>query len=298
MIQVVDGSFLSHRIMYMGMSIGSTSAGFQTTRFLMSLAKNIKKYKPEMVIVLWDIGGNNEARENLGTYKDGRPTEEENPVMTEMFKSREYLKQILPKIGVASTELYGVEADDFAYLAANMYNHVGGIFISDDYDWKQCLISDKWSLLRDKADKFITFADFAKSMEEENEPHIKFAWYKALTGDGSDNIAGIKGCGHVTAVKFSEYLARMEPVPTGSAIGKRIAENIEKVKANHAAIDMNWVLDREDAVKALRDSVDALPESWGHKEFSSAIACLAHHADYSSWRSWADYSANYKKVHA
>lgn len=97
------------------------------------------------------------------------------------------------KNGWVNIAIEGIEADDVIYALANIYKDTAdqNVIISSDQDFIQCLQENLVSKV---------YAYQQKKYQE--TPDYDIVMYKCLTGDSSDNIPGVKGCGPKTALKY------------------------------------------------------------------------------------------------
>ena len=195
-----------------------TSKGFVTNAlygFANMLNKIIKEEKPEYMLVAFDIG-KNFRHEKYEAYKDGR---QKTP--DDLKNQMPIARYLLDAMGIKYIEKEGFEADDIIGTVAKMCDldpEYDGLIISSDHDLLQ-LISPvvKMKLLKSKDS--ILYDE--KTFEEDYgfEP-IKIIDLKALMGDSSDNIPGVKGIGEKTAKTLIQKYGSLDGV----------YENIDDIK--------------------------------------------------------------------
>ena len=202
-IILVDGNNLLFRSYYATAYNGNfmnNSKGFPTNAifgFVNMMNKIIKEETPEYIIVAFDKGKTFRHEEYEG-YKDGRT---ETP--KELKMQFPVAKQILTAMGIKYYEIDNYEADDiigtFAKYCDEEENFIGTI-ISSDKDLLQLISKDvDIKLLKQK--DYIRYNE--KSFKEEwGIDPINIIDLKALMGDASDNIPGVKGVGEKTALKL------------------------------------------------------------------------------------------------
>lgn len=206
-IILVDGNNLLFRSYYATAYNGNfmkNSKGFPTNAlfgFTNMMSKIILEEKPTHIIVAFDKGKT--FRHKLyEQYKDGRI---ETP--TELKMQFPKAKDILDAMGIKWYEIDNYEADDilgtFAKFCDEDPNFIGTI-ISSDKDLLQ-LISDDIDIKLLKQKDYIRYNKQTFKEEYKIDP-INIIDLKALMGDSSDNIPGVKGIGEKTALKLlQEY---------------------------------------------------------------------------------------------
>ena len=220
-VVLVDGNNLLFRSYYATAYTGvlmKNSKGFPTNAlygFTSMINKIIEEESPEFMVVAFDIG-KNFRKEKYDFYKEGRH-ETPDDLKAQMPMARNILKAM----GIAYRELAPYEADDiigtiarYAELNEDYYS----LIVSSDKDLLQ-LISFETEVKLLKQSGFIRFNE--KNFKEEYgiDP-IKIIDLKALMGDSSDNIPGVKGIGEKTALKLLQEYGSL----------KGIYENIDKIK--------------------------------------------------------------------
>ena len=200
---LIDGNNLLFRSYYATAYNGNlmkNSKGFPTNAlfgFVNMLNKIINEEKPEYVMVAFDTG-HNFRKDLCDTYKDGR-IETPNDLKIQFPEA----KNICTLLGIKYIECDNYEADDiigtFARMADEDKNYNATI-ISSDKDLLQ-LISDEVDV------KLLKQKDYILMNEETFFEHygikpIRMIDLKALMGDASDNIPGVKGIGEKTALSL------------------------------------------------------------------------------------------------
>ncbi len=234
-IILVDGNNLLFRSYYATAYNGNfmkNSKGFPTNGlfgFVNMMNKIILEEKPVYMIVAFDKG-KTFRHDKFENYKDGRL---ETPL--ELKQQFPVAKELLTKMGIKYYEIDNYEADDiigtFAEYCNKDSDYIGTI-ISSDKDLLQLISSDvDIKLLKSK--DFIRYNEQTFKEEYQIDP-IKIIDLKALMGDPSDNIPGVKGIGEVTALKLLREYGSLDS----------IYENIEKIKG---ALKEKLVSDKENA---------------------------------------------------
>lgn len=218
---LVDGNNLMFRSYYATAYTGNVmrnSKGFPTNAlygFVSMINKIITEENPEYIAVAFDIG-KNFRKEKYDFYKEGR-----NATPDDLKLQMPIARDILDAMGIKYLELEPYEADDIiGTLAkwADLDPEYDATIISSDRDLLQ-LISPVVDVKLLKQSGFIKYNPETFKNDWGIEP-IKIIDLKALAGDASDNIPGVKGIGDKTALKLL--------VDYGSLEG--IYENISDIK--------------------------------------------------------------------
>lgn len=186
--------------------------------FLLSLASIIRMVNPTRVIVVFDgKGGSYRRRQIYSNYKERRAItsrlnrivgfdgiiDENASIKYQLFRVYNYL-QNLP---ITTISIDQIEADDvIAYLSSYFKNKV--IILSNDKDFLQ-LVSDRVSVYLPTKKKMYT----PESLFDETGIWCEnYIIYKALIGDKSDNIEGIRGIGDKTIHKNFPILSEKRKI--------------------------------------------------------------------------------------
>ena len=233
-IIMIDGNNLMFRSYYATAYNGNfmnNSKGFPTNAlfgFTNMINKIINEENPEYVIVAFDKGKTFRHEEYEG-YKDGRI---ETP--DELKKQFPKAKELLTAMGIKYYEIEGYEADDiigtFAKFCDNDEEFIGTI-VSSDKDLLQLISKDvDIKLLKQK--DYIRYNE--KTFEEAyGIKPINVIDLKALMGDSSDNIPGVKGVGEKTALKLlHEYQTLDNIYQNANNIKGKLGEKIRNDKEN------------------------------------------------------------------
>lgn len=220
-VVLVDGNNLLFRSYYATAYTGNimrNSEGFPTNGlygFVNMINKIIAEEKPKYMMVAFDIG-KTFRHEKYDRYKDGR---KETP--DDLKIQFPIAKEILTAMGIKYLECEGYEADDIIgtiSLWCDKDPKYEALIVSSDKDLLQ-LISDETTVKLLKTKDHIMMDKNAFFDTYGFDP-IKMIDLKALMGDSSDNIPGVKGIGEKGAIKLlKEY---------GSIDG--IYENIDNIK--------------------------------------------------------------------
>lgn len=218
---LIDGNNLLFRSFYATAYSGSilrNSKGFPTNAlygFINMLNKIINEEKPSYMMIAFDKG-KTFRHEKYDGYKDGR---RETPL--ELKQQFPVAKEIARTMGIKCFEIDNYEADDIIGTFAkevDIDDDFIGTIVSSDKDLLQLISSDvDVKLLKTndyiRMNKQTFYETYGLSPE-------KMVDLKALMGDASDNIPGVKGIGEKTALNLlHEY---------GTLDG--IYENLDKIR--------------------------------------------------------------------
>lgn len=212
-IILVDGNNLLFRSYYATAYNGNfmnNSKGFPTNAlfgFVNMINKIVAEEKPVYMLVAFDKG-KTFRHEKYTEYKGGRG---ETP--DELKKQFPVAKELLTAMGIKYYEIDNYEADDiigtFSHMCDNDPNYQG-LIISSDKDLLQ-LISDEVEMKLLKSKDYIRYNKESFKEEWGIDP-IKVVDLKALMGDASDNIPGVKGIGEKTALKLLQTYSSLDGV--------------------------------------------------------------------------------------
>lgn len=218
---LIDGNNLMFRSYYATAYSGNmmkNSKGLPTNAlfgFVSMINKIIEEEKPTMMAVAFDIG-KNFRKEEYDFYKEGRiETPEELKIQMPIAR------EILDKMGIKYFELAPYEADDIIGTIAKMTEedpNYASTIISSDKDLLQ-LISDETEVKLLKQSGYIRY-NKNKFIEDYGIMPIRMIDLKALMGDASDNIPGVKGIGEKTALKLLQEYDNIE----------NLYDNIDNIK--------------------------------------------------------------------
>ena len=150
------------------------------------------------VVICFDAGGNARKVES-DTYKANRKPLDPDFVA----ENRILLNEALYALGIESIGMKGFEADDILHtlsrLGQRSFDEI--IIATVDQDLLQCVTETTKVLLWNSAKKQVMM-DSAGVMDKWRVEPDDIRFIKALSGDASDNIKGIKGVGPKTATKI------------------------------------------------------------------------------------------------
>lgn len=227
--------------------------------FLRSLGYVTRIFDPTRVIVVWDGKGGSGNRQNIDpNYKAQRANsrithwglydtkeEETEALVGQLFRTQDYL-DCLP---IHQIVLEKLEADDImAWIAkkASVSNVMKCTIVSSDKDFLQ-LVDDTVEVYAPVKKKTFTKNNIFDELKVLPE---NYNLVKALLGDNSDNLQGVKGLGIKTVVaEFPKLLTERtnldyvykvaEEKLDGKKIFAKIIHNWDRVLTNFELMDLH-----------------------------------------------------------
>jgi 5'-3' exonuclease len=229
--------------------------------FLKILQKMARITAPDRIFICWDGAGGSQKRKRVfKDYKQGRnpltlnsqiKANAEDELKNRIWQETrlvEYLN-ILP---VNQLMIDGVEADDLIAFVCKDLNFYGyqKVIVSNDKDFIQ-LCDDRTILYRPVKEQILN----TKTILEEYSIHpYNFVLARAICGDTSDNLSGVKGAGLATIAKRYPFLKEekeysIEDILKHSRenlheqkIYKAVVQDREKIKLNHRVMQLQYRL--------------------------------------------------------
>lgn len=164
----------------------------------------IKKLEPDYVAVAWDKSKTATAKrkEIFPDYKAGRTRPPDD-----FFAQIPLLHDLLESFGWPVIEIDDYEADDIigTISVAAADKDIETCIVSGDYDMMQLLTPHTSVYINKKGSDMMRFTE-AEFEEKYGVKLSQFVDYKALVGDSSDNIPGVRGIGPKAAqTLLAEY---------------------------------------------------------------------------------------------
>ncbi len=179
--------------------------------YMKTLQKLSREIKPDRIIVCWDgKDGSTRRRIDNKNYKEGRKplrlNWDNNQTEEETLKNKLWqtsrLMEYLNNMPVCQLMFASTEADDIISLVCKELPNDQKIIISSDKDFYQ-LLDDKTIIYRPVQNEFV---NKKKVVDEFGIHPNNFAISRAICGDDSDNLSGVKGAGLATVAKRFPFL--------------------------------------------------------------------------------------------
>lgn len=167
--------------------------------FISITVKIIRDMEPTHILVVFDPEEQPSRTKLYSPYKQNRQDFGSKPDRENPFSQLMDIKRTLDILGIKYAEKPGYEADDLiASYAIRSNDEV--VIASSDTDFLQ-LVGKRISMFRYHGKKSVLFNETMVQRRYGIHPS-RFLEYKALIGDRTDNIDGIRGVGPKTAIKI------------------------------------------------------------------------------------------------
>jgi DNA polymerase-1 len=222
---IIDGNALIHRSFHAIPPTLRTKDGRLVNAvygFTSFLLKALNEFHPEFVVLTLDKKGPTFRHEAYSEYKATRVKAPD-----ELYEQIPLVKEVAEAFNIPIFELSGFEADDLiGTICAQAQNekNLEKIIITGDLDTLQ-LVNEKtkvYTMSRGLSDCVLYNDD--KVRERYNLNPDQIIDYKALRGDPSDNIPGVKGIGEKTAIEL------LNDFKTLDGVYKAVENNDKKIR--------------------------------------------------------------------
>lgn len=224
---ILDGNALIHRSFHALPETMKTSRGETVNAlygFTAFLLRALKEFKPQMVVLALDHKGKHFRHE---AYKEYKATRKAAP--DSLYEQIPKAKEIGEALGIPVFQIPGCEADDvIGTVAEKLGDSVNTIIVTGDMDTLQ-LVNDTtkiYTMSRGLNESLIY--DKAQIMERYGLTPEQIIDYKALRGDPSDNIPGVRGIGEKTAIELLKEFKTLDnlykKLPKNQTIKPRLKE--------------------------------------------------------------------------
>ena len=231
------------------------------TGFMHSIGYAIRNIRPTRVIICFDgKGGSQRRRKIFPDYKGNRRVRKHltrantfqsiDDERISMSQQMNRLTQYLETLPLTTLAPENIEADDaMAYICQQIYPKSQCILMSTDRDFLQ-LVSDRvqvWSPTKKKMYVRDTIRE-EFGLESKN-----FIILKCITGDGSDNIPGIRGAGikslqkrlpilfEEKQIELSDVLSYIDEHGDNTQLSKSLKDSKEMLETNHKLMQLQDV---------------------------------------------------------
>ena len=212
-LYLIDGHALAYR-MYFALTAGGGSGRWQTSKgeptagiygFARELVRVMEQEKPEYLAVAFDVGKT--FRDAI--FSEYKGTREKMP--DDLRPQLDRIREMVDAFNIPRLEMEGYEADDVLGSVAKIAAEQGlGVkIITGDRDLLQ-LVNERTAVYLAGDDAtYISDADVIKKLGVRADQVVD---YKAIVGDTSDNIPGVKGVGEKTAISLLEKFQTLDAI--------------------------------------------------------------------------------------
>lgn len=228
-VVMIDGNNLAHICFHSAQNIVNKNnptegresflEGMTYHLFFNKLISFFKQFQGHYFIT-WDMKNSISWRKEIyPEYKSNREMKSDYEVL---FQAMSNLRKIISFLPIYQFTKEGYEADDILFWAAANAHKFGSemIIISNDSDLLQIV------------QRFPTAKQFdpKKNVFMSAPTTYNVAVFKALAGDITDNIPGIKGVGKITAQKWAEQVFGMNDLQLFKTISSLLKNKEDKIK--------------------------------------------------------------------
>ena len=226
--------------------------------FLKILQKLVREMRPDQVVVIWDGPNGSKKRKLMDkNYKAGRKPIRLNRAYHNLTDDEELKNKIwqqgriieyLNQMPIIQSMIDEVEADDIIASVSQMSYYKGWqkVIVSNDKDFMQ-LCDGETVLWRPTQSEML---NKNRIVEQLGIHPTNMAMARAIIGDVSDNLPGIKGAGFATVKKRLDFLAEeryynideiieyCENVPSNLSFFKKVVEDKALIEKNYKMMQL------------------------------------------------------------
>ena len=213
---IIDGNSIINRAFYALPLLSNKNGEYSNAvyGFVNMLLKAIHDIAPTRIVVAFDYGKKTFRNNLYAEYKANRKATPE-----ELKGQFPVLKKILSAMNIKLFEKDGVEADDIIGTIAAKAD-AEKIILTGDKDCLQLIDDDTSVMLTKKGISETIFMNRQSLLRDMNLEPYQIVELKALMGDSSDNIPGVRGVGEKTALALIAEYGNVE----------NIYQNIDEIK--------------------------------------------------------------------
>lgn len=237
----IDGNSIMNRAFY-GIKMLSNKKGVYTnavTGFMNIYLAMVGELHPDGIAVAFDLRAPTFRHKAVESYKANR-----HGMPDELAQQMPMIKELLKAMGTRVIECEGYEADDILGTLSKLCADENGecYILTGDRDSLQ-LIGGGTTVMLHTTKGTIKY-DEAKFIEDYGIKPIELIDLKALMGDSSDNISGVKGIGEKTATQLIKDYHTIEELYSALESGAVIATKsvLAKLEAGKADAEQSkWL---------------------------------------------------------
>lgn len=203
----IDGNSIANRAFYGIKALANKKGEFTNAivGFMNIYLKNYGEIKPDKVAVAFDLHAPTFRHKAVESYKANR-----HGMPEELHQQMPKIKALLRSMGISVLEAEGWEADDILGTLARLCSENGDecCILTGDRDSLQ-LVTDKTTVYLVTTKETIKYTPEVFAEKYGFAP-LSLIDLKALMGDSSDNISGVKGIGEKTAMGLIQKFGTIE----------------------------------------------------------------------------------------
>src|SRR3989344_1249623 len=212
---IIDGNAIIHRAWHALPPTLTTKKGQMVNAvygFTSILLRALKDLKPDYIVATFDLRAPTFRHKE---YKEYKATRVKQP--DELYEQFPLIKEVVTAFQIPILEKEGYEADDvIATIVENVkckMSNVKCIVVTGDMDTFQLVDenTEVYSMHKGISDTIIYDVEQVKKRFEGLEPK-QLVDFKALRGDPSDNIPGVKGIGEKTAIELIREFGTLDNI--------------------------------------------------------------------------------------
>lgn len=236
----IDANAIIHRAFHAYPSSLQTAEGVQVNAvygFTVMLLESLKIFGPKYVLCAMDTHAPTFRHEVYTEYKATR-----KPTDLSLIDQFPLVEEILKAFNIPLIKKDGYEADDIlgtisSYVANGVWSseNVDLYILSGDRDLLQLIGNNIYVCLPNGSFRNIEVYDRDFTFQKYGYYPEQVVDYKAMVGDPSDNIPGVKGIGHKTAVDLLQRFNNLEGIyrninEIGGRSQKLLTEGVEQAE--------------------------------------------------------------------
>src|SRR3989338_1722896 len=227
---LIDGNALVHRAFHALPPTMTTKDGKVVNAvygFTAILLKALKDIKPEYIALTFDVSRKTFRDAIYAEYKATRTKQPD-----ELYAQFPLIKEVVAAFQIPIYEKEGFEADDVIGTICSLpevnNNAIETIIVTGDMDTLQLVDENTKVLTLRKGVTDTIIYDETQVRERFGFAPEQIIDYKALRGDASDNIPGVRGIGEKTAVQLIRDFGSLEAVYRYIETAKDTSEKIKE----------------------------------------------------------------------
>ena len=226
---LIDGNSLLNRAYY-AMSVFSTKDGLPTNGifgFIKLVFKILEEKKPKYFAVTFDLHAPTFRHKMYDGYKATR-----KPMPEELVAQVPVLKELLAAMNIKIVEKEGYEADDLLGTLSRSVQGVETYIYTGDRDAYQLVKENVAVCFTKRGVSDVDLLTNDNFFEKVGLTPAQIIEEKALMGDSSDNIPGVKGIGPKSAMELLQQFGSVEAIyenlgALSPSVQKKLKENKE-----------------------------------------------------------------------